>query len=736
MTLSPVHHLQRWVVERPGRVVLTWLMVFAVAIPIALQVDDRLVVAGVVRGGEAAAVDDILALEFAHSSRNVLMLVVSGVPGIRQKVPPGVQSLVDRIEALPPVNGTRWHTPRKGGEKKPADTSTALLLVQLHPTADAMALLPVLRDLTTTGLTNIRELNPDSVLRWTGDSAIKEAIIRSSNEDLRRSELRAMPLTLVLLLIAFGSLAASLMPVFIGFMAIVMTLSAAFFLAGITTLSVMVHSVAALLGLALGIDYSLLIINRFRELRIIAGSRRQAVLQAMRTGGRTIVISGCAVAIGFLGLTLVPVDQMRSIAFAGMLVALFAVLLATSLVPALLALFGQKINFGQFRWRRFEKASHDAWRRWAAFVCRHPIKILVASSVPLFLLAFSAQRMSSSFPEESWLPANTEAVQALRIVEGMDEGNMIKRIKVLFLLPDSVRATDGSGMRGLRLLHRHLNQDERSSRVRSFLSFAGSSPSMRSVAGKLPDEITEHYISRDESAALLEFIPRAELDQAQLTPLVDELRSMDAASLTGLDGSILVGGLPAAAVDYERSIRSWFPLVILAVSLGSFLVLSIAFRSLLVPLKAVLLNLLAVFAAYGALVLVFVDGIGVGLFGLDAPIQAVFPATPVLVFCAAFGISMDYEVFLIARIAEARRAGHDDSAAIIEGVARTGPLITSAAAIMVTIFCAFALGDVLPTQILGFALAAVVALDALLIRVALGPAMIRIAGRFNWWPGS
>jgi RND superfamily putative drug exporter len=585
-------------------------------------------------------------------------------------------------------------------------------------------------------MSEIAKTAPGARLQWTGDSAIKEAIINSSNQDLRRSELRAMPLTVVMLLIAFGSLTAALIPVVIGFLAIVLTLAACFALTGFIDLSVMVQSVATLLGLALGIDYSLLMINRYRELRARHHSRQRAVLLAMRTDGRTIAISGTAVAIGFAGLTLVPVDQMRSIAFAGLLVALFAVLLATTLVPALLVCFGRKINFGQLRLSRYNRSSDTRWRRWAALVCRHPFRVMLLSSLPLLLLAISSPRMSSSFPEESWLPARTEAVQALRVVEQLDNGNVIKQLKVLYDLPDSIRVTDGEGLRALRRLHIHLKRDERAARVRSLISFPGSSLTSRALIGSLPDEVLGHYAGRDQSSTLIEVVPKSELDQLQLAVLVEELRSMDVSSVTGLGGRVRVGGLPASAVDYERSIAAWFPLVVMAVLIGSGLSLSVAFRSVLVPVKAVLLNLLAVFAAYGAVVLVFVDGFGVAILGLDSAIQGVFPATPALVFCAAFGISMDYEVFLIARIAEARRSGMDESGAIIEGVARTGPMITSAAAIMIIVFGAFVFGEVLPTQILGFALAAVVMLDALLIRVALGPAMMRIAGRYNWWPGA
>jgi RND superfamily putative drug exporter len=217
---------------------------------------------------------------------------------------------------------------------------------------------------------------------------------------------------------------------------------------------------------------------------------------------------------------------------------------------------------------------------------------------------------------------------------------------------------------------------------------------------------------------------------------VRELRRADPVALTGLPGARLrVGGLPAFNADYEDAVggRMW-PVVALVVA-TTLVVLLLSFRSLLVPLKAVLLNLLSVSGAFGALVLVFQDGHGARLLGLARPLDGVFPIVPALVFCVVFGLSMDYEVFLVARVAEARRAGLSEDEALGEGLARTGPVITSAAAIMIAVFAAFTLGEFVLLKMLGFALAVAVLLDATVIRMAIGPALLRLAGRWNWWPG-
>jgi RND superfamily putative drug exporter len=727
---------ERVVVDRPIVPLLLWMLLVLAALPFAAAVKDRLVVAGVIHTGQAAAVDRILSEEFESRTRNLLILVVTGMGSVDWSSTQDAEHLKGGIEAFEFVMGASWFTPVKRSSSTMDRHPGSYLIVGIDPLTDPMNVLRPLRAETTRLQGSMENSPPGLTLRWTGNSAVRESIITSSNKDLRNSELRALPLVFLLLLFAFRSLVAALIPLFFGAFAVIFTLAAVSLIAEFMTLSIMVQTVASLLGLALGIDYALLMINRFREAMTADADVYSATLTALRNGGRTIVISGSAVAIGFLGLMLVPVDQLRSIACAGVLVAGFSVLLATTLMPAILVILGPRLEWGRIPWFSKQPRSERRWRRWAQFVCRRPVLVLLFSGIPLILLVASSRQLSSSFPEETWLPPKTEAVIALRTLERIDAGNIVRRLNIVYQFSEDVSVLDPRGYRALTRLHRHLMKDEHSERVRSLVTFAGSNITRRAWMGRVPDEMRDHFVSRDGSSALLEFIPYSTLDQNDLAAVVQELRDTDFEEITGLPGKVLIGGLPAAAVDYESVIRQWFPHVIALVALGSFIVLALAFRSLLIPLKAVLLNLMAVFAAYGALLLVFVHGYGAEIFGLSEPVTAVFPATTVIVFCAAFGISMDYEVFLISRVAEARRKFQDETTPIVEALTKTGSLITSAAAIMVTVFGAFAFGNILPTKILGFALAAVVALDAVLVRMALGPASIKLAGRFNWWPGS
>jgi RND superfamily putative drug exporter len=306
---------------------------------------------------------------------------------------------------------------------------------------------------------------------------------------------------------------------------------------------------------------------------------------------------------------------------------------------------------------------------------------------------------------------------------------------VIVELPAGETAFSRRGWAATAALTKHLAADRRVSRVRSLPAIVGPTLSPF-VLAMLPATARSTFVSTDERLVLLEVVPSEAGQGGDAMELVRSLRRADAGALTGLRGArILVGGLPAFNVDYEDVVRVATPRVVALVVAGTLVALLIGFRSVLVPLKAVVLNLVSVGAAFGAVVLVFQDGHAAGLVGLAAPLDGVFAAVPLLVFCTVFGLSMDYEVFLVARVAEARRAGATERAAVVEGVARTGGVITSAALIMTVVFGAFVLGDFVLMKMLGFALAAAVAIDVTVVRLALGPALLALAGRWNWWPG-
>jgi RND superfamily putative drug exporter len=359
---------------------------------------------------------------------------------------------------------------------------------------------------------------------------------------------------------------------------------------------------------------------------------------------------------------------------------------------------------------------------------------LLVAGFPLLLLAFQARKISPGIPDHDSLPAAAESVRALRTLQGMGRSGIVQSLRVILELPPQSPPLSPAGWLAVSRLTQHFQSDPRAQEVLSLPTLTGMSETADAV-GDVPQPIRESFLRGDRQATLLELLPTATLLPNQQIQWVRDVRSSDIAAITGVPGAVVrVGGISAIDADYDSVVKKWSPRVILGVLSGSFLALLIGLRSLFASVKAILLNLLSVGASFGALVLVFQQGYGSKLFGLDGPTGSVYPIVPILSFAIVFGLSMDYEVFLVARVLEERRRGLCERTAVVEGLARTAGLITSAAAIMIAVFTAFTLGGFLVVKMLGFTLAVAVFIDATVVRMIVGPALLRLAGDWNWWP--
>jgi RND superfamily putative drug exporter len=413
-------------------------------------------------------------------------------------------------------------------------------------------------------------------------------------------------------------------------------------------------------------------------------------------------------------------------------------LLTNTVVPAVLALLGPQINAGRMPFTPSLDADRPArtgnrWRQWGKVIVAHPWLALVLTGIPLLLFALQARRLDTSMPKGDWLPESAESVHALRTLEQMDRAGVVYSMRVLVELPtDSIAQTD-AGWNALDRLSKRLASDPRCGRVISITTIADGN---RASLTDLSRETRRTFLSSDGRAALLEVLPASSVSLRDQVDWVRELRKTGAATLTGVSGATLqIGGIPALNADYQTIVADHFVRVTAMVVGATLLALLAGFRSLFASVKAIALNLLSVAASFGALVLVFQDGHGSSFFGVRAGTGSIFPLVPIVAFAIVFGLSMDYEVFLVARVLEARRGGLSETEAIPEGMARTAGLITSAAAIMIVVFAAFTFGNFLVVKMIGFTLAVAVFIDATLVRIVIGPALLRIAGDWNWWPG-
>jgi RND superfamily putative drug exporter len=709
--------LARAVVRRRGRIALLWLAALALLAPGVPALRGRLVAGTTVPGSESERVAEALARDFGSPFARL------AVGAVRDPAadPVVVERLRAAADGVPGVTRVAWlPTPAAGAVR-------GLLVAGIALDADADAVVAGLRGATASR----------AEVAWTGDQALNADIRRFSITDSRRAEARALLPTALLLLLAFGALVAAAVPVALGVLATTLALGLAALVAALFPAwrpAVSLQSIVSVLGIALGVDYALLVVTRFREARNGGLGAEDAAVHAASRGGRTVALSGAAAATGFAALLAVPVNELRSAAVGGLAVVTAAVLLATTALPGVLAWLGPRLETGRVPLWRPPASRPDAWRRWGERVVRRPWMVLVLASLPLIALAWQAPRLRIALPRAEWLPEELESVAALQAIERGGLGARVYALRLVVRLPEGTAVTAPAGWTAVRRAASLVVADSAVAAVRSLPTLVSGALPPAVAAALVPDSARRALVSADGRSALLEVWPRDGLPRDELTALVRRLRASGGPALTGLAGATLaVGGFPAAHADYEDAIGGRFRLVVLLAVLGAAVALAAGFRSVLVPLKAIALNLLTVCAALGALVLVFQDG-RLAALGFGPARGGVFPVVPILAFCALFGISLDYEVFLVARTREAWRAGAGVNASIVESLARTGGLITSAAAIMVAVFASFALGSLLPNQMLGFALAVAVALDATIVRAALGPALLRLAGRWNWWP--
>ncbi|MEO8579579.1 MAG: MMPL family transporter [Gemmatimonadales bacterium] len=725
-----------FVVEWKWWIVAGWLGLAALVIPSASRVEKKLDVAATVPGSESERVHSLIASRFEAAFPSYAVVVVTG--GMSPESPAGRAILVglrDRLSRLSIVSRTLSYldAPNRAFVGAKGETYMVVGLETHGRRPDE--LVPLLRAETRSMETRLHAEFPNLALRWTGEIPLNYDLRMTSAAAARGAERRVFPITAILLIFAFGALAAAVLPIVVGALSIAVALGAAVLLTNFWPLSLLLQNVVAMLGLGLGIDYALLVVGRFREALLEGKTSSDAAREAAGKAGHTIALSGASVAIAFAALLIVPVNEIRSIAVGGLLVIVIAVLLATTLLPALLSLIGHRINAGRIR-RVSLGAASERWRRWGRFVCAHPVAVLLLAGAPLGAIALQTRRLTNDLPRGDWLPREMESSRGLRSLSEMHTSGIVNAIRIVVELPAGTTWDSPQGWAALRRASAKLGTDPRVSRVRSLTTVTGLIRPNLDVLANIPADARSSMVTADGRMALIEVLPSEAAGARGAGQLVRDLRTMQPGSLLELPGSsIRVGGLPALNVDYEASTIGHLKSIILTVVFVTLVSLLIGFRSALIAVKAVVLNLFSVAVAFGAVVLVFQDGHGIRVLGLDSALGGTFPAIPLIVFCVVFGLSMDYEVFLVSRIAEAKAAGMADDDAIVEGLARTGGLITSAAAIMIVVFAAFMLGDFVLIKILGFALSVAVLVDATVMRVAIGPALLMLGGRWNWWPG-
>ncbi|MCC6386188.1 MAG: MMPL family transporter [Dehalococcoidia bacterium] len=542
-----------------------------------------------------------------------------------------------------------------------------------------------------------------------GEGSSNQTFIETSEKDLQKAELIGLPFALVVLVVVFGALMAAGIPIVLSLLAILGAVASTLLIGRAFDLSIFATNVITMIGLAVGIDYALLIIQRFREERRKGRDRDGAIIRADSTASRSVLFSGMAVVVALAGLFIVPTSIFRSIAVGAIIVVVFAVAAALTLLPAVLRLMGDRVNLGTVRLPRRSRskaASGGGFWTWTTnLVMKHAVVsvvvsagLLVAASLPYFTIRLGNSGVSS-------LPDGSSPRRAFTILEEEFNSGLLTPTKVVI----DARDVNGPAVQGAVERLRVTVAGDPAFFVQGFTANAAGD------TGELDLAIQGEAQSKASLAALErlreEYIP---------------------AAFAGTDAKVYVGGETAWAIDFGGLIDRYTPWVFSFVLGLSFVILLVVFRSIVVPLKAIVMNLLSVGAAYGLMVTVFQHGHGAGLLGFSQ-VERIDAWVPLFMFAILFGLSMDYHVFLLSRIKEQFDATHDDATSVAHGVRTTAGMITGAALIMVAVFTGFTMGELVMMQQMGFGLAVAVFLDATIVRTVLVPASMELLGERNWY---
>jgi RND superfamily putative drug exporter len=535
-----------------------------------------------------------------------------------------------------------------------------------------------------------------------GFISLDEEISKIIDEDLAKGETIGVVVALIVLVIVFGALVASLLPIMVAIFAIAIALGLAAVIGQAFQLSILVTNIVTMMGLAVGIDYSLFVVSRYREERARGLDKYEAITASGSTASRAVVFSGFTVVIALLGMFIVPHSIFRSLAVGSSLVVILAVLATLTLLPAVLALLGDKIEKGRIR--RHVVEGHPFWDRVARAVMRRPVVWLVSGVVVLLLLAVPALGLKTGFSGIDSVPTDTESAQAFRELTKKFEGSLDSPVEVV---------VDGN-----------VESGEVTAAVDELISRTDDDSALGTA---------RIQVFPKKDLAIVNVATAGNPNAPESLQAVERIRhEYVPEAFAGVDASVLVGGEPAFSRDAVETTNRYTPIAILFVLALSFVLLMIVFRSIVVPIKALLLNLLSVAAAYGVVVAVSQNGWGAGVLGFRQ-VEVLETWLPLFLFSILFGLSMDYHVFLLSRIREHYDETHDNTDSVAFGVRNTGRIITGAALIMVAVFGGFALGRMADLQQVGLGLAVAVLLDATIVRAILVPASMRLLGDKNWY---
>jgi putative drug exporter of the RND superfamily len=707
-----------------------WVIgVAAIALPImaiyGANVHDELAAGGFIDpNAESTVAEQTIMREFPLSSQSDFAIVLTAKTGSVDD--PAVQAtgkeLTERLGKEDGVlTSSSYWTLSNLPQLRSRDSKQALIFATLRGSED--------EKLHLSGALSPRYDVEDEVVSTdvTGEAEVTRQISDQAEKDLQRSELLTAPLTFVALVVVFGSLVAAGLPLAVGILAVLGTFVVLKLLAQATDVSVFSLNLTTGMGLGLAIDYSLFVVSRYREELGNGVSSPVAVGRSMQTAGRTVAFSAGTVAISLVVLAVFPMPYLRSFAYAGVAVVALAALASIVVLPAVLAALGPRVEKGRL-YKVRESTDGGFWRRQADRVMRHPVPYAVVVSLVLILLAIPFFHIDVGLPDDRVGPDSMSSRAATDAVRNNFASREADALQVH--VPDVHPAADADEIDAFADALSNIPGVVRVDAVTGFYGDVLNDNKRTHIPPEILPAISDRFRAKDgQRGTYLSVVPKVEPFSPEGEKLVKAIRATPASF------EFNVAGLSAQLVDTKQAVIDRLPLVIGFIALATFVLLFMMTGSLLVPIKALALNMLSLTATFGATVWIFQDGHLSDLLNFT-PTGTIDVFTPILMFCIAFGLSMDYEVFLLSRIKEEYDLEHDNEHAVAVGLAKTGRIVTAAALLLTIVFIGIATSQVALLKAFGLGLTLAVLVDAFLIRATLVPAFMRLAGRVNWWSPS
>jgi RND superfamily putative drug exporter len=692
-------------------------------------------------GSESSQAQEILDTRFTHPVPETDLIVVQSSTPLIASDPPFqavVANALQRVKALPGVVSVISPFDPRAVDLISSDGHVATALVGIEGTnAERQALAPSLTRAAAAAATQ------DIQIYVTGSSPLIADLVTQEEADLSRAERLGLPLALLILLISSGAVVAAGLPLMLALVGAIVTFGALGAASMVTEFNLFVPNIATMIGLGVGIDYALFVVNRYREALARGTDPTDAVAIAAATAGKTVFFSGLTVLLSLAGLLLVDARIFRELAMGAMMAVAVMMLGALTLLPAVLAWLGPRVNRWQLPGRHQQSITFGGsrfWGRWARMIMRHPGLWATGVVAVLLLLAAPVSKLDLALDTGTSGLGPRSAGVGREILEREFKEGRISPLQVVYISRDG--PLDDQDLDAIADLSKLLANDWAVVEVTSVTTLLDRYMGTHTAAAleraaNFPQavEAARELINVEGGGdiAVIRAVPRWSPDSPGPVQLVRRVRGMLIPSaVDGQNAEVLVGGLSAQIVDITDESERKLPVVIGLIVALSFVLLALVFRSLVLPIKAIVMNVFGITAAYGLLVIVFQEGAGARLFGFQ-PTGTTQVYLPLLTFAVLFGLSMDYEVFLLGRIKEEWDRTGDNALAVEHGLQRTGAVITSAAAIMVSVFAAFTLARLTEVKELGFSLAAAVLIDATLIRIILVPAAMQLLGHWNWW---